>query len=258
MTKTLNAEEIPFEEIKTNTSQEQNAGPSKEKTETIDLGEKKTNSSEKTTIDFTSTSHVNEFVKKKTVKAAEVEEEVKSSFSGTTTEQVKEQINKEENNEQWKPEDFEMVADIIITVLDTFSANLLRIWAKDTSDTAYSLTVKKKAMLVRQLSMILIKYQAKFKIEFLFLLSIIMFYAGPFMAAKAHRKEVNDKKQEGQNIQENNKDVVEATVMTTQFIPNEETGKVEELKVEEPVILQSTVPPTRRKTRRGPGNQHKH
>ena len=45
-------------------------------------------------------------------------------------------------------------------------------------------------MLVYQLTLILTKYQAKFSVEFMFILTILIVYAPAFMKARTRRKEL--------------------------------------------------------------------
>lgn len=164
--------------------------PEVQATETINVEEEKLDSKGKATIDFMNPDHVNDFIKKETKKS---ESENSSVFGkGKTVEEIRTQIASEEasKSSDWKPEDFEMIAEIIVMVIDSIAANALRFFAYDTAESAYSLPERKKSMLVRQLAMILIKYQAKFKIEFLFLLSLIMFYAPFFIKARKRRKHI--------------------------------------------------------------------
>ena len=165
-------------------------------TQTIDLNEKQAKSGEKTTLDFMNSNYVNEFVGKKTKRAEDNVQETSGEFSGKTTEQVRQEINAAESSkEDWTPDDFKMVAEFIITIIDSVIASGLRWWSKDTSDQAYSLSKDKQSKLVKQLTMMLIKYQAKFRIEIIFLLSIIMFYAGPFLKARDRRKLIKEDEQ---------------------------------------------------------------
>ena len=58
-----------------------------------------------------------------------------------------------------------MIADFIVNVIDAGIPTLLKLWAKDTSDKAYSLPEHKKKVLTKQLTWILIKHNSKFRIE---------------------------------------------------------------------------------------------
>jgi hypothetical protein len=69
-------------------------------------------------------------------------------------------------------------------------SSALKWWSKDTSESAYSLPEKKKSMLSYQLSLILMKYQAKFSIEFMFFLTMVVVYIPAVMLAKKRKKEI--------------------------------------------------------------------
>ena len=50
-------------------------------------------------------------------------------------------------------------------------------------------------MLEYQLALILVKYQSKFSIEFMFLISLVICYAVPFTKARSRRKEMKEYEQ---------------------------------------------------------------
>lgn len=165
--------------------------PEEKKSTLVDLKEEKTEASEKVVVDFMNNNNYDEVLKKKSKKAEEEsEEETTSSFAGKSAEEVRQEIkNAEEQSKQnFSAKDMEEIAKVIVMVLDTSISTGLRMWSKDTSDSAYSITAEKRKMLEYQLSLILVKYQSKFSIEFMFLISLVVCYIVPFSKAKSFRK----------------------------------------------------------------------
>jgi hypothetical protein len=157
----------------------------------VDLKEEKTDSSEKVVVDFMNNNNYDEVLKKKSKKAEEEsEDETTSNFAGKSAEEVRQEIkNAEDQSKQnFSAKDMEEIAKVIVMVLDTSISTGLRMWSKDTSDSAYSITAEKRKMLEYQLSLILVKYQSKFSIEFMFLISLVVCYIVPFSKAKSFRK----------------------------------------------------------------------
>lgn len=178
--------------------------------ETINLGDLKQEQKKETvTIDFMNQSESEEFIAKKTKTSkltSDLEEKLngqandkKSDFEGKTTDEIRDQILKEEEEKSnsFKPSDYEEIASMVVNVIDMLLSSLLKWWAKDTSDTAYSLNAKKKQTVSYQLTLILIKHQKKWSIEFMFILTIIAVYSGPVLAANRHRKQVKEKEARG-------------------------------------------------------------
>lgn len=194
------------------------------KSEVIDLNEKG-DVQQKAVVDFTDQKFIDDLVSKKTKKVEEPEKE--NEFKTKSKEEIADAIRSAENSgNDMSPEDIYNVAEIIITILDTFLANAMRIYAKDTSDSAYSLNDKKRKHLVKLLASILVKYQAKLKTEFIFLFALILYYAAPVLAARQRRKDIKlyneqmamqnsmnpDQNQNVQNTQNSQSDVIEPEV----------------------------------------------
>jgi hypothetical protein len=158
-----------------NESQHNNISHSK----TIDVDEKK--EKPKVQVDFMDEDFIDDSIKKETKR---VKEEDKKNDNITAEDIVKE----EKEQPSLTLADMMDVAEVVMNLIDLAISTSLRWWSKDTSDQAYSITYTKKSMLVRQLATILLKYQAKFRIEFLFLISLIIVYAVPFGKAKERRK----------------------------------------------------------------------
>jgi hypothetical protein len=164
---------------------------------TIDLGDVgKKQSGEKVTIDFMDESHIHQFTSSQAKKAPENNTNGNSNFNNKSAEEIQAEIKKaeEDSKKNFTAKDFEDIASFIIFLIDTGIASALKWWSKDTSESAYSLPEKKKQMLSYQLSLILMKYQAKFSIEFMFILTLFVVYIPPFMLAKNRKKEIANAK----------------------------------------------------------------
>lgn len=85
-------------------------------------------------------------------------------------------------------DDYEMISEFIIDGIDWLFSMLLTWWAKDTTDTPYSLTVKKKEKLQAQLSRILISSITRFNFKALFFISLILAFVQPAKKAFENRK----------------------------------------------------------------------
>jgi len=174
---------------------------------TVDLSEAgKSKSSEKVVIDFMNEEHIKNFTSSESKKSDENEVNTNSQFDGKSVEDLRSEIKKAEDDSKknFTAKDFEDIAKFIIFLIDTGLSSALKWWSKDTSDAAYSLPEKKKDMLVYQLTLILTKYQAKFSVEFMFILTILIVYAPAFMKAKNRRKEVFYNKVEQNEVYQNN------------------------------------------------------
>ena len=188
--KTEKAVDVDFTEIK-------KEEPKKVDSEKIDLDKlKQEKKDEHVSINFMDDDFVSEDLNKQTKKSeAPTNEEIKEQ-SHKSIKDVQQEIKEleDDKNKDLKPQDYEEISSLIINIIDFLMSALLKWWAKDSSDTAYSLNEQKKKTLSSQLSLILIKHQQKWSIEFLFLLTIIAIYSGPVMAAKANRKNPSDRK----------------------------------------------------------------
>lgn len=154
----------------------------------VETGKKKVH--DKVTIDFMAEDNLKSHIKKETNFVRPEQEK-----PAQTIEQVREQIKKEEEeaSKKFTQKDFEDIAGFLINLIDTAVSTGLRFWSKDTSDSAYALAEPKKRMLSHQLALILIKYNTKFSIEFMFLCTIVVAYAVPFQKAFARRRMLKEK-----------------------------------------------------------------
>lgn len=108
--------------------------------------------------------------------------------------EVRDDIKNAENKrgaEQFTLKDIHQIATFIINAIDGGFAILLNFIARDNRVSVYTLPAETKRQLTDQLALILVKYQVKFKIEFLFLMTIIIAYIGPVGGAIKNRKNPN-------------------------------------------------------------------
>jgi hypothetical protein len=170
------------------------------KPEVINVEELKSDAKdEEVTINFMDADQSEDFIRKKT-KTSELNIEVesdynkKSEFEGKTSDEVREEIASEEQQQSDKfgPKDYEEIAKVLVDVFDMLLGSLLRWYAKDTSEKAYSLNKEKKNRLSYNITLLLIKHQRKWSIELMFVITIIAVSSGPVMAAREHRKAVKD------------------------------------------------------------------
>lgn len=201
---------------------------------TIDLGETgKKQAGEKVVIDFMNEDHVKDFTSSETKKAEDLQDDSdlgnKSNFSGESVDDLKKKIKDEEEKsvKNFTAKDFEDVARFIIFLIDASFSSFFKWWGKDTSDTAYSLPKGKQETLVYQLTLILVKYQAKFSIEFMFLISLLVLYAPAFVKSKNSRKASKGET----NFEELPTFVTPSTTFTDQINKDVETQKSEKVEI---------------------------
>lgn len=113
-----------------------------------------------------------------------------------SAEEVQRQTLEFENSRSGKLEykDLKQTAEFIITLMDTALSTAFKLFARDTSSSAYSMPAPNKKILIEQLTLILSKYQSKFKIEFLFFMGLIVLYAPMGIASFKNRKLTSPKK----------------------------------------------------------------
>lgn len=146
-----------------------------------------------TEIDFTKEDYVNKITASKTKQSTNSTAD--DWFKNKSTDQIQQQLKEEEEkSKNIDPGTFVEIARFIIFLIDASAAAFFKWWSGDTSDSQYSLSKPKQEQLVRQLATILIKYQAKFSIEFMFLISVLILYIPAFTLAKGNRKDNKAKK----------------------------------------------------------------
>lgn len=117
--------------------------------------------------------------------------EINADDGSANADDIRRQLEEEENNQksQYTKADFEQIAEIIIDIIDAIASASFKAWSGDSSDAAYSLNKEKKTKLIKTLTLILIKYQARFPIEFMFIIMLVMMYSGSYVKAKRFRRE---------------------------------------------------------------------
>lgn len=86
-------------------------------------------------------------------------------------------------------DEVEKVSKFIIDTFDTGLSMILAAIAKDSSTTAYSISGANKKTLIDQLTLILVKRQVKFKVEYLFLIALVTIYSAPVALCISKRKD---------------------------------------------------------------------
>lgn len=122
------------------------------------------------------------------------------------------------------PEDFYDIAEFIMSLIDATAASALKWWAKDSADSPYSLPEKKKNKLTKQLAKILIKYNAKFSIEFMFLIGLCIMYIPAFRLARKTRKENSKPVQ-----------IIQSPVVQKTYTENKKEEKINNAPVVDPI-----------------------
>lgn len=209
-------------------------------TKTVNVKESlKNDPEEKAQINFYSEEEVLGHTGSKAKDGSKPEEKRESVFGkDETVESVRKEIADASNNkEEYTLEYFEDIATIIITLIDSLVSGGLKWWARSkSSDLEFSLAKPKQDKLIRQLSRILMKYQAKFSLEFMFLIMVIAMYAPGVIKARNYRKE-NKPVQVKTPIKES-KPIVEEVVYTETVTENAD----EHNEGEEPVKKQRGRP----------------
>lgn len=149
---------------------------------------KKPEEEEEYEVNFNSEEDISKFTSGKTKESQNIKEK---GFENQTIEDIEKEISDAEKKaNEIDPETFYDVADFIITLVDGSIASGLKWWTKDSSDSAYSLPKPKKDKLTKQLAKILIKYNAKFSIELMFIIGLIIMYIPAFRLARSRKKEI--------------------------------------------------------------------
>jgi len=159
----------------------------------VSLGDQtKDQKGEQVKMDFGDDNFMKSFVRTET-KSSGDEEDKPDPFGGEQdVSKIRERINSSEEGSELSRSDFEDIAGFLIELIDTGLVTLSRGIAKDNSDAPYEIKEKRKDRLKFQLSLILMKYKAKFKIEWIFLLSVVLAYYVPFKKAISRRRVVNE------------------------------------------------------------------
>lgn len=154
----------------------------------INLDEKAESEKNTAKVNFMKGDFMKDFISKKTKPSeAETEEQKKEGESAQSkqSEEVKTEAKTEPGFAAADMADF---AEVFMDILDMGISTGLRFWAKDTSTTEYELPVDKKRRLVRQLTNLFMKYQTKFSLEFMFIVTLAICYSVPISKANKRRK----------------------------------------------------------------------
>ena len=137
----------------------------------------------KVKVNFMDDKYTDDFINKGTKQA--VFNETTTTAENITAEDIRKE---EEKLPSLGYTDFLVFAEFIMEVIDMSVSTGLRFYAKDTSYTAYELPKPRMDKLSKMLALIMVKYQARLKIEIIFLVSLVAAYSGPFIKAKNNRK----------------------------------------------------------------------
>lgn len=214
--------------INANISTEENTEDSEVEfldSEVVPLDNKINDDQKTTTINFQNQDDIDDILKKKT-KESEFDKTDKedNKFKNLDADDVREQITEQENeaSKKYTYEDFSNIAAFLLTLYDTGLSTGLSAWAKDTPS-AYEMPKEKKRILENQLTLILIKYQQKFSLEFMFFATLALVSYMP--VAKAIKRKKDIKAYEANQI--NRQSAKEKEPAT--FEPEKEMGVAEEI-----------------------------
>lgn len=149
-------------------------------------------------VNFVDNNFMSDFVKKKTTRSAESpglnDDDKSENGKEKETAQSTPQASSEKPNtvDSFTEADFMDIADTFMGILDMGIASLLRFVAKDDTSTPYELDEKKKKRLTRQLGNLFIKYNKKFSLEFMFIVTLAICYSGPIGEARSRRKLIKE------------------------------------------------------------------
>lgn len=152
----------------------------------------------------------------------------------TSAEDVKKQVLDYEESKSGKLEykDLKQYATFIVTLIDVSFSSLFKLLARDSARSVYELSKANKDILIEQLTLILAKYQSRFKVEFMFFISLVIMYAPAGIEAFKNRKLTNKalpKKDSKQSMQQKVEELVSASKPSEKV--EEKTTVVEETKV---------------------------
>ncbi len=175
--------------------------------ETIPITDKSEDKKDTVKVNFMDKKFISDYVKKKTIKSDEPAPEGNtksssdSSNNNESTEDLRKRIKKDEEayENQFTPDDFEELAGFFIDMLDAGISTALRVWSKDTKSRDYELDPDKKKKLAKQGKLILVKHKLKWSVEFVFVLSLVVFYTGPIQKARQRRKTLESIKNTSSN-----------------------------------------------------------
>lgn len=165
-----------------------------EKTEFIDISAKSSDidKDEKVKVNFLNNNFMEDYIKKDTETGAKKEDASSPDNSKENKNQTKQTNNQVmpdvSSGNDFTKDDFADFAEVFMDIIDMGISTGLRFWAKDTSTYAYEIQADKKRRLVKQLTNLFMKYQTKFSLEFMFIITLLICYSVPFSKANERRK----------------------------------------------------------------------
>lgn len=113
--------------------------------------------------------------------------------------EIREEIAKSEasrSGDKFTFKDIHQIATFLINAFDGGISIMLNFLGRDNRVSVYTLPAETKRQLADQLSLIFVKYQVKFKIEFLFFITLLLAYMGPVGLVLKRRKDKSGKEPE--------------------------------------------------------------
>lgn len=202
-----------FQDEENSNNKQEEEEEEEDEIETVKFSETKNSKDddEEFEVNFNDPEDVEKFTGSKTKESQNVKE--KHFGENETIDNIKKELDEAEKKaNEIDPETFYDIADFIISLLDSSVASGLKWWSKDSSHSAYTLPKGNKEKLTKQLAKILIKYNAKFSIELMFIVGLIIMYIPAFRAARAKKKELESFNVTPAPVQQNN--VVYENVVT--------------------------------------------
>lgn len=197
---TPEVEELKHEEfrdsIKPEPHEEKVSKENIEKTEFIDIDSKVSDAEpdNNVKVNFMNNNFMEDFISKETEDSKKKENDIKKEDlkDKSGTKQTNDTIAPDlSSGNDFSKDDFADFAEVFMDIIDMGLSTALRFWSKDTSTTAYEVPSDKKRRLVRQLTNLFMKYQAKFSLEFMFIITLLICYSVPFQKAQERRKLIN-------------------------------------------------------------------
>lgn len=158
-----------------------------------DIGKNKVK--ETKTIDFLDDAQSLNYTQFKSKQSEAKDENSEKMFGTNDPNELRKQISEAENSagKEYTIDDFKDIATFIITFIDVGASSFCKWWSKDTTSEPYSLGATNKNILIKQLTRILVKYQTRFPLEGMFIITLLLMYSGAFKAAYDRRKLVKEK-----------------------------------------------------------------
>lgn len=129
-------------------------------------------------------------------------------------------------------------AEFLITIVDTGLSTVFKLIAKGKHAKDYEMPERNKKLLTEQLTMILAKYQSKFKVEYMFFVGILALYVPMGVGAIQNRKTaISDKKQKEKELKDAEKLLKDSKPEKT---PNDVGYRHKEGEQPEPIIETKT------------------